>query len=154
MGIAGTAKDGCQSIVLAGGYEDDVDDGDSFTYTGSGGRDLSGNKRTAEQSSDQELTRMNKALALNVNAKFSEEGAEATDWQGGKPVRVIRNAKGRKHSKYAPEEGNRYDGIYKIVKYWPEKGKSGFIVWRYLLRRDDPIPAPWTKKGMKRIEEE
>lgn len=36
------------------------DEGDQFTYTGSGGRDLSGNKRTAEQSCDQTLTRMNK----------------------------------------------------------------------------------------------
>ena len=36
------------------------DNGDSFLYTGSGGRDLSGNKRTAEQSCDQTLTRMNK----------------------------------------------------------------------------------------------
>ena len=54
-GIAGTAKEGCQSIVLAGGYEDDEDNGDVFTYTGSGGRDLSGNKRTAEQNSDQKL---------------------------------------------------------------------------------------------------
>ncbi|CAL4066750.1 unnamed protein product, partial [Meganyctiphanes norvegica] len=152
-GIAGRGEEGAYSVVLAGGYEDDVDDGDKFTYTGSGGRDLSGNKRTAEQSSDQELTRMNKALALNVNAKFSEKGAEAEDWKGGKPVRVIRNAKGRKHSKYAPEEGNRYDGIYKIVKYWPEKGQSGFKVWRYLFRRDDPIPAPWTKEGKKRTEE-
>jgi len=153
-GIAGRGEEGAYSVVLAGGYEDDVDNGDSFTYTGSGGRDLSGNKRTAEQSSDQELTRMNKALALNVNAKFSEEGAEAKDWQGGKPVRVIRNAKGRKHSKYAPEEGNRYDGIYKIVKYWPEKGQSGFKVWRYMFRRDDTNPAPWTKEGKKKIEEQ
>lgn len=27
-------------------YEDDVDQGEFFLYTGSGGRDLSGNKRT------------------------------------------------------------------------------------------------------------
>ena len=52
-GIAGQAEEGCQSIVLAGGYEDDTDDGVEFIYTGSGGRDLSGNKRTAEQSMDQ-----------------------------------------------------------------------------------------------------
>ena len=45
----------------------------------------------------------------------------------------------------------RYDGIYKIVKYWPEKGQSGFLVWRYLLRRDDPDPAPWTAAGRRRI---
>ena len=47
----------------------------------------------------------------------------------------------------------RYDGIYKVVKYWPQKGQAGFIVWRYLLRRDDPSPAPWTKQGKRRIEE-
>ena len=40
-----------------------------------------------------------------------------------------------------------------MVKYWPQKGKAGFIVWRYLLRRDDPAPAPWTKEGKKRMEE-
>jgi len=34
-----------------------------------------------------------------------------------------------------------------VVKYWPEKGKSGFVVWRYLFRRDDPEPAPWTAAG-------
>ena len=55
-GIAGKAKEESQSIVLAGGYEDDEDFGDRFFYTGAGGRDLSGNKRTAEQSFDQVLT--------------------------------------------------------------------------------------------------
>ncbi|KAK2491768.1 hypothetical protein MC885_011406, partial [Smutsia gigantea] len=117
-GIHGRSSDGAYSL----------DHGNSFTYTGSGGRDLSGNKRTAEQS-----------------------WAEAKDWRSGKPVRVVRNVKGRKHSKYAPMEGNRYDGIYKVVRYWPEKGKSGFLVWRYLLRRDDTEPGPWTKEGKDRI---
>jgi hypothetical protein len=32
------------SLVLSGGYEDDVDNGDEFTYTGSGGRELKGQK--------------------------------------------------------------------------------------------------------------
>ena len=59
-GIHGRESEGAYSIVLSGGYEDDIDSGDHFMYTGSGGRDLSGNKRTAEQSSDQQLTRMNK----------------------------------------------------------------------------------------------
>ncbi|XP_076055411.1 E3 ubiquitin-protein ligase UHRF1-like [Oratosquilla oratoria] len=152
-GIHGRDNCGAYSIVLSGGYEDDEDFGDSFTYTGSGGRDLSGNKRTAEQSCDQLLTRMNRALALNCNVPLNEEGGEASEWKNGKPVRVVRNFKGHKHSKYAPEDGNRYDGIYKVVKYWKEKGKSGFSVWRYLLRRDDPTPAPWTKKGKERIAE-
>lgn len=37
------------------------------------------------------------------------------------------------------------------MKYFPSKGKSGFIVWRFQLQRDDPIPAPWTKVGKERI---
>lgn len=151
-GISGRSNDGSYSLVLSGGYEDDVDNGTEFTYTGSGGRDLSGNKRTAEQSCDQKLTNMNRALALNCNAPINDkDGATAKDWRAGKPVRVVRNAKGRKHSKYAPEEGNRYDGIYKVVKYWPEKGMSGFLVWRYMLRRDDEESAPWTKEGKERM---
>ncbi|GFO08488.1 E3 ubiquitin-protein ligase uhrf1-like [Plakobranchus ocellatus] len=153
-GIHGREDDGAYSLVLSGGYEDDKDDGEEFFYTGSGGRDLSGNKRTAEQSCDQTLTRMNKALAKNCNAPVdTKKGAVAKDWKGGKPVRVVRNCKLRKHSSFAPEEGNRYDGIYKVVTYWPEKGKSGYMVWRYLLRRDDPAPAPWTKAGRQRSEQ-
>ncbi|XP_068081324.1 E3 ubiquitin-protein ligase UHRF1 [Anabrus simplex] len=150
-GIHGRETDGAYSIVLSGGYEDDIDDGESFMYTGSGGRDLSGNKRTAEQSSDQKLTRMNKALAMNCNARLNPNGAKAENWKAGKPIRVVRNYKLGKYSKYAPEEGNRYDGIYKVVEYYPEKGKSGFIVWRYKLCRDDPSPAPWTSEGKKLI---
>lgn len=58
---------------------------------------------------------LRRALALNCSAPINErKGAEAKDWRSGKPVRVVRNVKGRKHSKYAPTEGNRYDGIYKV----------------------------------------
>lgn len=59
-GIHGRADQGAFSIILSGGYEDDVDNGDEFLYTGSGGRDLSGNKRTALQTCDQDLVRLNK----------------------------------------------------------------------------------------------
>ncbi|XP_071852986.1 E3 ubiquitin-protein ligase UHRF1-like isoform X2 [Apostichopus japonicus] len=151
-GIHGRENEGAFSIVLSGAFADEQDNGDDFTYTGSGGRDLSGNKRTAEQSCDQKLAKMNLALARNCNASLDKvNGNEAKDWRGGKPVRVVRNCKGRKHSKYAPEEGNRYDGIFKVVKYWPERGKSGFLVWRYLLRRDDPEAAPWSRAGKERV---
>ena len=37
------------------------------------------------------------------------------------------------------------------MKYFPATGKSGFRIWKYLLRRDDSDPAPWTKEGKKRI---
>ncbi|KAM9329719.1 E3 ubiquitin-protein ligase UHRF2 [Gastrophryne carolinensis] len=150
-GIHGRSNDGAYSLVLAGGFEDEVDRGDEFTYTGSGGRDLSGNKRIGEHSFDQTLTHMNRALALNCDAALNDkDGAESKNWRAGKPVRVVRSSKGRRISKYAPEDGNRYDGIYKVVKYWPEIGKCGFLVWRYLLRRDDAEPAPWTAEGIER----
>lgn len=41
--------------------------------------------------------------------------------------------------------------LLQVVKYWPETGKSGFLVWRYLLKRDDEEPAPWTKEGKDRM---
>ncbi len=147
-GMAGTASTGCQSIVLSGGYSDDEDMGECFLYTGSGGRDLSGNKRTAKQSLDQTLDRYNAALARNCNTK---------DWKKGKPVRVIRSSKLVKtsHGDYAPEvpqgwsQSFRYDGIYKVYQFGACIGKSGHRVYRYLLKRDDPMDPPWTSKGSK-----
>lgn len=60
-----------------------------------------------------------RALALNCHVPVNDKkGAEAKNWKEGKPVRVVRSCKGRKHSKYCPEEGNRYDGIYKV---WPKR---------------------------------
>lgn len=38
-GISGTGKEGADSIVLSGGYEDDQDEGNLIVYTGHGGRD-------------------------------------------------------------------------------------------------------------------
>ena len=63
----------------------------SLLSTGSGGRDLTGNKRTAPQSFDQELTRTNAALASNCAAEFdAKNGADAgEDWKKGKPIRFI-----------------------------------------------------------------
>ena len=66
---------------------------------------MSGNKRVAEQSFDQEFTKSNKAIAMCCAAKFNKDGAVAADWKKGKPIRVVRGFKGRKHSKFAPEVG-------------------------------------------------
>ena len=35
-GISGREDVGCFSIAMSGGYEDDLDYGESFTFTGSG----------------------------------------------------------------------------------------------------------------------
>ncbi|KAJ2061716.1 hypothetical protein GGI17_002891 [Coemansia sp. S146] len=154
-GISGTSTTPAVSIVLAGGYPEDEDRGEEFTYTGSGGYDLSGNKRTAKsQTSDQELTRQNRSLALACAAEVDDlNGAEAADWKLSTPVRVCRSYKiAKKHPEFAPEAGVRYDGIYRVVKYWRQKGESGHYVWRYLFRRDDTEPAPWTAEGKANIE--
>eukprot|EP00803_Ostreobium_quekettii_P001025 evm.model.scf_226EXC.6 EVM.evm.TU.scf_226EXC.6 scf_226EXC:43512-46011(-) len=55
-GIAGQSSVGAQSVVLSGGYEDDRDEGEWFLYTGSGGRDLSGNKRTNKVAKQEDRT--------------------------------------------------------------------------------------------------
>ena len=77
-------------------------------FPGSGGRDLSGNKRTNVQSFDQTLTKSNAAIAASCNAAFDDKnGNESTDWRKGKPIRVCRSFKSKKFSKYAPKIGVR-----------------------------------------------
>ncbi|KAK6930736.1 SRA-YDG [Dillenia turbinata] len=129
-GIAGQSEYGAQSVALSGGYADDEDHGEWFLYTGSGGRDLSGNKRTnKKQSSDQKFEKYNEALRVSC--------------QKGYPVRVVRSHK-EKRSSYAPVSGVRYDGIYRVEKCWRKVGEDGFKLCRYLFVRCDNDPAPWT----------
>ncbi|XP_046332435.1 UHRF1-like protein [Haliotis rufescens] len=127
-------EEGAYSVALSGGYDDNIDLGECFTYTGEGGRDLKGtasnpkNLRTAPQSKDQALTNGNLALSRSC--------------ENGNPVRVIRGYK--LDSPFAPEEGYRYDGIYTVEKFWFTTGLSGFGVWKFALRRcKDQAPPPW-----------
>ena len=103
------------SVVLSGGYVDDVDDGDTIIYTGEGGRDPA----TGRQIADQALTRGNLALARNCRE--------------GNPIRVCRGY--NLESAHAPQRGYRYDGLYRIENYWAEVGIDGYRVWRYRLVR-------------------
>ncbi|MEN6640961.1 MAG: YDG/SRA domain-containing protein [Armatimonadia bacterium] len=112
-GICGSAAEGAESIVMSGGYEDDEDHGDVIIYTGHGGNDT----ETGQQIADQELTRQNLALARNA--------------MDGTPVRVIRGS--GHNSLFAPARGYRYDGLFEVQEYWQERGRSGFMVWRYRL---------------------
>ncbi|XP_052235920.1 uncharacterized protein LOC127847798 [Dreissena polymorpha] len=127
--------DGAYSIALSGGYDDNIDLGECFTYTGEGGRDLKGTKtnpknlRTAPQSKDQNLTRGNLALSRSVETR--------------NPVRVIRGYK--LTSPFAPDEGYRYDGLYTVEKAWYTPGLSGYMVWKFALKRCPDQAAPsWT----------
>ncbi|KAJ1302291.1 hypothetical protein OPQ81_001108 [Rhizoctonia solani] len=134
-GISG-GPEGAYSVALSGGYDDDIDMGDAFTYTGSGGRDLKGtaknpkNLRTAPQSSHQSFEHsFNKALKISSETR--------------KPVRVIRGFK--LPSVYAPEAGYRYDGLYVVERAWMDRGNNpkGWQVCKFAFRRipgQPPIP--------------
>lgn len=113
-GISGSAEEGADSIVISGGYEDDEDYGDEIIYTGQGGKAVGSNNQIA----DQTLTRGNKALAVSR--------------MNGFPVRVVRSVRGDS-ARYPSEFRYRYDGLYQVVDYWQEIGKSGFKVWRFRL---------------------
>jgi hypothetical protein len=72
--------------------------------------------------------------------------------RNSKAVRVVRGDK--LNSEYAPEAGYRYDGVYKLVRYWMKVGKTGkFKVWLFQFRRDDPSPTPWSPRGKSLIKQ-
>lgn len=113
-GIDGNRNDGCPSIVLNGGYVDDVDFGDEIIYTGHGGNNPGTRKQIKHQSWDDGG---NKALLVSE--------------MHGLPVRVTR---GHKHkSPYSPKNGYRYCGLYMVVKHFPAEGQDGFSICRYRL---------------------
>lgn len=116
-GISGSQKEGADSLVVSGGYEDDLDFGDEIIYTGHGGND----RDTGKQTSDQSFTGNNLALAQNERL--------------GLPIRVIRGAGGNPET--SPESGYRYDGLYFVESHWEETGASGFKIFRYRLLRDN-----------------
>lgn len=119
-GISGGPSDGADSIVVSGGYEDDEDEGDFITYTGQGGND----PVTKKQIADQEFVRGNAALA-----KSCDEGL---------PVRVVRGSAG--DPAQSPPHGFRYDGLFRVDRYWHEIGKSGFRIYRFRLIKLSLIP--------------
>ncbi|KAK2968816.1 hypothetical protein RJ640_028209, partial [Escallonia rubra] len=109
------------AIVLSGQYEDDLDNCEDIVYTGQGGNNLLGNKR---QIRDQEMLRGNLGLK---NAM-----------EQGVPVRVVR---GHKSSSSYVGKVYTYDGLYKVVHYWAEKGVSGFTVYKFRLKRLEGQPS-------------
>ncbi|KAI9567348.1 PUA-like domain-containing protein [Boletus coccyginus] len=134
-GVCGNRSDGAFSIALAGFYHDNEDGGDIIIYTGAGGRkrwtDSEPPKRlrmgpqTEDQSWDDTSNRALKMSSLT-----------------GKPVRVIRSWKCS--SQFAPTQGYRYDGLYKVVVCWTAKGRNGKDICRCRLERlpnQPPLPV-------------
>lgn len=114
------------AIVLSGQYEDDLDNSEDVIYTGQGGNNLLGDKK---QIKDQKMLRGNLALKNSM--------------EQGLPVRVIRG-----HSSKSSYVGKvyTYDGLYKVVNYWAEKGVSGFTVYKFRLKRLEGQPELTTNQ--------
>lgn len=125
-GIYGRKETGARSVVLGGHYEDE-DYGDHFTYIGSGGR--APGVRFGPQTEDQTFdNNLNAALLMSAKLK--------------RPVRVIRGA-GLK-SKYAPNTGFRYDGLYTVSKPRIEVAQNGLKVCKFNFERclgQPPVPT-------------
>ncbi|KAJ7812323.1 PUA-like domain-containing protein [Mycena olivaceomarginata] len=119
-GIHG-CKDGAFSVVMSGVY-DDVDDGETFIYIGTGGRQNSSS--CADQSMEH---KQNQYLVKSFKSR--------------KVIRVVRGK--NPASKWAPASGYRYDGLYFITEAWEEKGKTGFKVCKFRFKRlPDQLPLP------------
>lgn len=118
-GISGSSHEGADSIVVSGGYEDDEDYGDYVIYGGQAGTDPNVKNKAAHA----ELSRGNLALVVSYNR--------------GLPVRVTRGLGSRQHT-------YRYDGLYLVERWWADRGKSGFKIFRFALRKidDKPISTP------------
>ncbi|KAF9015926.1 hypothetical protein BDZ89DRAFT_1076065 [Hymenopellis radicata] len=105
-----------RSITLSGRYEDDMDKGTYFIYTGEGGR----KDRSKIQDEDQAWCKGNLHL-MNACKKRSA-------------IRVIRGY-GERNSTYATEKGYRYDGLYVITHAWRQKGKQNKLMCRFLFQK-------------------
>lgn len=114
-GIAWSTDGPAESIVQSGGYEDDEDWGDTLLYTGMGGNDR------GRQVADQELRLGNLALVRALELQT--------------PVRVVRGA--GHVGPFSPPEGLRYDGLFRVIDAFFERGRAGFFVWRFVLQRSD-----------------
>lgn len=126
-GICGTAKrGGAESIVVSGGYKDDEDFGNVILYTGHGGRDPNTGLQVRDQAIDDTG---NAALVKSMMT--------------GVPVRVIRGSGGK--SRFAPDVGYSYDGLFVVTDYWTSRGVDSFNVLRFRLEKYNERPRRSSK---------
>ncbi|MFF9482708.1 YDG/SRA domain-containing protein [Streptomyces sp. NPDC014733] len=126
-GIAGTASGGVDSIVLSGGYVDDVYGEEEIIYTGEGGRDRDTGRLYADQSME---SSGNAGLLLNEVR--------------GNSVRVIRGLKIRGKKRRKATGGYEYCGLFRVADHWMTVGKEGFLVCQFKLVKLAPgeVPKP------------
>ncbi|KAJ3995274.1 hypothetical protein F5050DRAFT_1808835 [Lentinula boryana] len=128
------------AICLNGEYENDIDNGLTISYTGAvnylsfvvtiGGRiNLFGKQ---------------KEVCMNQDWKSAPNRALLHAYRDRKPIRVIRGFK--LNSAYAPKQGYRYDGLYRIYKVHTKvtnDSKKHRLCMYELQRLSDQDPPPW-----------
>ncbi|XP_074569936.1 histone-lysine N-methyltransferase family member SUVH9-like [Curcuma longa] len=107
------------SIIVSGGYEDDVDNGNELIYTGQGGKQRGHTRLNA----DQNLRAGNLALLYNKHKDMK--------------VRVIR---GFPYDNSPTGKVYVYDGLYTLQDFWIDNSKSGFSAYKYHFRRAEGQP--------------
>ena len=70
-GIWGRQREGACSIVMSGGYEDDIDELDYILYTGHGGQDVPGGKQIKGLAGF-EGKKLNLSRKHKINSEFLE----------------------------------------------------------------------------------
>ncbi len=127
QGISGTEETGVDSIVLSGGYVDDLDKGDEIIYTGRGGRDRHSGNQVADQTMED-----------SGNAGLVVSRAL------GKPVRVIEGLGVTGSKRRRATKGYQYRGLYRVEDHWMTVGREGFEVCQFRLLKlaDGELPVP------------
>ncbi|XP_074372680.1 uncharacterized protein LOC141713254 [Apium graveolens] len=123
-GIDFTKIDGslyATSIVASGRYGDKNDSSNVLIYVGEGGSTNS----SSEKLEDQKLVRGNLALKNSINKV---------------PIRVIRSIQNvtepkSMHSNPMDKSKYFYDGLYFVRECWPERERSGNLVFMFRLER-------------------
>lgn len=117
-GVDDNGKEGASSVLISGASKIDEDWGDYIIYTGHGGNA----PRTKTQVEDQSWDAVgNRALVISEEKEL--------------PIRVIRSSKHK--SVFSPTSGYNYGGLYRVVEHWEEKGKTGFMLCRYKLVKEE-----------------
>ncbi|KAK0449912.1 PUA-like domain-containing protein [Armillaria borealis] len=110
-------KGSARSVILSDGYEEfNKDKGNRIRLCGEGGRSKDGKM----QVKNQEYTHGNRALQKTM--------------QLDQPVLVIQGY--RLHSKYTPNNGFRYDGLYKVTVCYQKWDENGYKITLFKLERN------------------
>lgn len=122
--VCGSVYAGAVSLLITNRNSLERDDGYEFVFIGGG--EYSKNESRYSYNThynNKNLSKSNLALAITCNAPLNADtGTKAHDWRKSRPVRVCRSST-IDNNMFAPKQGIRYDGLYKLVKYWPLSSK-------------------------------